>query len=504
MMIAKIISFFSILLFNFSLHAQENPSLLKSGWFPLDPYMYVEENREISTLTGFDIRSMKAILQKAGYQPKFSEIAWKDLLEGIKEGTHQIAPFATKTPAREEWAYFSEPYRWEEDVLFTLRTSSFTFKHGDVADFLKQIKASDFRLGVMEGFVYPSSIVNDFIADPANAKHIVRVKHEPDNLSNLFTGKIDGYLTDRIVGATMLWRIHKSHDIKEHYIGKEMSTPIHFILSKKSVTPQIVEKINASILEMRTTGELSSIVSDYLLPVILMQTIDQDWFKWIEILAIISFVIAGIIIADQENLTIMAAFGLATVPSFGGGIVRDLIIGRNPVGILITPRYMLTVVISFFTLLFVINLYDFFKKKCKYHWVDNIAPSKKLLSTILYVADAMGTSAFTIVGVLVAVSGKTNPLWLWGPLLAVLTGVGGSTIRNALAGYRPLGNETIYTEIPFLCGLGLSIFLLRQLSVQINPTAIFIAVILTMIIGFSLHLLVRTLNIRPLRIRLLK
>jgi len=122
----------------------------------------------------------------------------------------------------------------------------------------------------------------------------------------------------------------------------------------------------------------------------------------------------------------------------------------------------------------------------------------------LYYADAMGTSSFTIVGVLIAVSGKAEPLWLWGPLFAVLVGVGGSTMRNALAGYRPLGNEIIYTEIPFICGFGLSVYLLNHLSGIIDPHVIFMAVVLTMITGFLMHVVARTLKIPPLRMRLFK
>lgn len=499
-MLTKIILFFTLLLPPFTAQAQEGTASLASGWFPLDPYMYVEGGHEFRVLTGFDIRMMEAVLHHAGYQPKFSEIPWKEFLVDIQNGTRQIGPFATKTPAREEWAYFSEPYRWEENVLFVRHGSSFTFKNKDVGDMLAQIKASKFRLGVMDGFVYASTLINDFIANPENESHIVRVKFEPDNLKNLLDKKIDGYLTDRIVGATMVWRAHQSHLVEERYLG--LSTPIHFILSKKSVTPEVVSKINNSIQQMKASGELSRIVRDYILPVILMQTVDQPWFSWIEMFAIISFVVAGIIIADQENLTIMAAFGLATVPSFGGGLLRDLIIGRSPVGVLVTPRYMLTVVISFFFIFLVINFYDFFKKKMRWHWVDKFTPGKKLLATLLYVADAMGTSAFTIVGVLVAVSGKADPLWLWGPLFAVLTGVGGSTMRNALAGYRPLGNDMIYTEIPFICGFGLSVFLLNHLSGRIDPQSIFIAVILTMVAGFSMHMLARGFNIRPLRMRI--
>ncbi len=474
---------------------------LKSGWFPLDPYMYMDGANEFAVLTGFDIRMIDAVLRNAGYQPEFSQISWAEFLQAIKNGTRQIGSFATKTPEREEWAYFSEPYRWEEDVLFVKQGSSFAFKQEDIADMLQQIKVTNFRLGVMDGFIYASPLINDFIARPENAKYIVRAKFEPDNLRNLLDDKIDGYLTDRIAGATIIWRAHKSSFVEERKLG--IKVPIHFILSKKSTSPEILYNVNAAIEKMKLTGELNKITQDYILPVILMQTVDRDWFFWIESLAIISFVIAGIIIADQENLTIIAAFGLATVPSCGGGLLRDLMIGRAP-GVLVTPRYILKIVIFFFLIFIMINIYDFLKNKMRWRWVNHLTLSKEFLSTILYYADAMGTSSFTIVGVLIAVSGKAEPLWLWGPLFAVLVGVGGSTMRNALAGYRPLGNEIIYTEIPFICGFGLSVYLLNHLSGIIDPHVIFMAVVLTMITGFLMHVVARTLKIPPLRMRLFK
>ena len=353
----------------------------------------------------------------------------------------------------------------------------------------------------MDGFVYASPLINDFIAHSENAKYIVRVKFEPDNLRNLLDNKIDGYLTDRIVGATIIWRAHKASFVEERNLG--IKVPIHFILSKKSTSHETLNKINAAIEKMKSTGELNKITQDYILPVILMQTVDRDWFFWIELLAIISFVIAGIIIADQENLTIIAAFGLATVPSCGGGLLRDLMVGRTP-AVLVTPRYILKIVISFFLIFIMINIYDFLKNKMRWQWVNHMTLSKDFLSTLLYYADAMGTSSFTIVGVLIAVSGKADPLWLWGPLFAVLVGVGGSTMRNALAGYRPLGNEIIYTEIPFICGFGLSVYLLNHLSGPIDPHVIFRAVVLTMLTGFLMHVVARTLKIPPLQLRFFK
>ncbi|ARN84220.1 transporter substrate-binding domain-containing protein [Candidatus Nucleicultrix amoebiphila] len=473
--------------------------VIKTGWFPFEPYMYVKETQGFSQLTGLDIKMIEALSQHLGVKPDFSVVQWKQFLSDIKSGQRLIAPFATKTKERSEWAYFSIPYRFEENALFVKYGSSLEFKN--VQSFVDMAKKTGFRLGIMDGFVYASDAINDFINDPQYQHQIMRAKFENDNLNNLLKDKIDGFLTDRLVGATLIWRSGHSKDVEERYLG--VSTPIHFLISKKLGSPEFLEKVNKAIQEMKASGEHRKIMREYILPVLLMQTIDRPWFLWIEVLAIIAFVIAGMMIADKENFSVLATFGLAIVPSFGGGLIRDIIVGRTPVGILVTPRYVYIVIIAFLTVLFFINVYDFLRHKMKLFVIDKYVPSKAEITRLIQLLDAMGTSAFTVIGVLVAVLGKADPLWIWGPLFAVMTGVGGSTMRNALAGYRALGNELTYAEIPLLCGLGLSLYLDNQVE-HVDPTQILLVVLLTIFIGFLMHVFVYHWNIPSIKIHLFK
>lgn len=488
--------FFAIFLsaMNFSpLMATENQMI--SGWFPFEPYMYIERSHDVERLTGLDIRMAEEVLKKAGYNAKFDLVPWKNFLADIKSGKRQIAPFATKTADREEWAYFTNPYRWEENVLYVRYGTELDFK--SIPDLLNIIKKNNLKIGVMDGFIYADSRINDFIMDPNNAQQVVRVKFDKDNLSNLVNEKIDGFFTDRLAGATMVWRSGDRTLVEERVLG--IHTPIHFIMSKKSTTPEMVSAINESLKKMRHNGEHSRVMREYVLPVLLMQTIDRPWFFWVEILAIISFVISGVIIAERENLNLLSAFGLSIVPSFGGGLIRDVIVNRSPVGVLVTPRYIFTVGIVFIVAITMINFYDFLKNKCQLKKINKIIPSDKIIKRIVDVFDALGTSAFTVIGVLVGVMSQANPLWVWGPLFAVMTGVGGSTIRNALVGYRALGNEVTYAEIPLITGFFLSLYLHSQTEL-INPTEILWVVIATIVVGFFLHVIVYFYKIPALKI----
>lgn len=478
-----------------TIHEISSKDTMVSGWFPFEPYMYMEKNHGQERLTGLDIRMIEAVLKNAGYNASFDLVPWKSFLADIKSGKRQIAPFATKTPEREKWGYFTVPYRFEENVLYVRQGTTLDFQ--SIPDLLKIIKDKNFKIGIMDGFVYADSFINDFIHAPKNAENIVKVKYDADNLANLVNGKIDGFFTDRLAGATMVWRSGDRQKVEERVLG--VHTPIHFIMSKQSTTPKMVEAINNTIKKMRSDGEHSRIMREYILPVLLMQTIDRPWFFWVEVLAIIAFVLSGVIIAERENLNLLSAFGLSVVPSFGGGLIRDVIVNRSPVGVLVTPRYIFTVGIVFIIAVIIINLYDFLRQKCHFEKLRNIIPTDRIIKHTIDIFDALGTSAFTVIGVLVGVMSQANPLWVWGPLFAVMTGVGGSTIRNALVGYRALGNETTYAEVPLITGLFLSLYLQNQTEL-INPTEILWVVIATIVIGFLMHLLVYFYKIPALKI----
>ena len=85
---------------------------------------------------------------------------------------------------------------------------------------------------------------------------------------------------------------------------------------------------------------------------------------------------------------------------------------------------------------------------------------------------------------MVAVESKSNPLWLWGPLLAALTGAGGGIVRDVIRGDadNPFLKGTFYAEISLLWGLMLSVFLMWYANLlDYKPAEITLAVVLTLI-----------------------
>ena len=269
------------------------------------------------------------------------EIAWNAHLEALAAGTADIAAGATRSEARSAFAYFSKPYRSETDVLILRKGAAERYAFSTIDEMLETFAKQKFRLGVVAGFVYADSRVNAFIADPAYKDLIVPTGSDAQNLQNLLAGVTDGFLADRIAAATTAWRLHLGARIEEHRL--RFSTGIHFMLSRATQTPQMLARLDAAIDELQRSGEFRRIAGIYALPVLINQTLDSEWFRVLAFIGTIAFALSGVVLAYAGQYSLFGALILATLPALGGGVVRDLLLQRDPLGIVRNPEALLIV-----------------------------------------------------------------------------------------------------------------------------------------------------------------
>jgi polar amino acid transport system substrate-binding protein len=75
------------------------------------------------------------------------EIAWDIHLAGLANGTRDIAAGATYSREREQYAYFSKPYRRETDVLIVLKGTSSKYSFNTPEQMLDLFRAIPTRCG---------------------------------------------------------------------------------------------------------------------------------------------------------------------------------------------------------------------------------------------------------------------------------------------------------------------------------------------------------------------
>ena len=142
----------------------------------------------------------------------------------------------------------------------------------------------------------------------------------------------------------------------------------------------------------------------------------------IEHLGVVAFAISGAIVAINREMDVFGVIFISFITSFGGGIMRDLILN---IGIpsFFTRAYMSLIIVCFISSLLVFFLAYIFKHR--------FVKKEAFLDTINNYIDAFGIGAFTVSGAKIAINaGHVNPFV---PILmGMIACIGGGMLRDIM------------------------------------------------------------------------
>ena len=159
----------------------------------------------------------------------------------------------------------------------------------------------------------------------------------------------------------------------------------------------------------------------------------------IEVIGTIAFALSGVVTGMRKNFDIFGDLILGVVTAVGGGILRDLMIGRVPPTCFRNPIYLIIALAAslIFCLPFISGV---------------LLKSEKLYNWALFCMDTVGLAVFTVVGARTALQVSENFGYTLLLTVAVLTGAGGGVLRDVLAGDTPyIFRKHIYATAS-LCG----------------------------------------------------
>lgn len=158
----------------------------------------------------------------------------------------------------------------------------------------------------------------------------------------------------------------------------------------------------------------------------------MNW-ELFSIIGTIAFAVSGAIVAMEEEYDILGVYVLGLVTAFGGGVIRNLLIGK-PIVLLWEQGLYFQIALFAMTLVFFMPV----------RYI-------RLWKTWEAFFDAIGLAAFSIQGALYATN-MGHPLSAI-IVAAVLTGIGGGMVRDVLAGRKPLVlKDEIYAVWGMLAG----------------------------------------------------
>ncbi|MFV7234691.1 MULTISPECIES: trimeric intracellular cation channel family protein [Flavobacterium] len=167
-------------------------------------------------------------------------------------------------------------------------------------------------------------------------------------------------------------------------------------------------------------------------------------FHLLDIIGTMAFAMSGALTAMSKKLDPFGVFIIAFVTAVGGGTLRDIMIGRTPVGWMLDLKYVYVIIIGFV-------LAIIFRKK-----FDR-------LRTSLFLFDTIGLGVFTLIGLEKGINIGLHPVICIA--LGTMTACFGGVIRDILCTEIPvIFRREIYATICILGGI--VFFLLRKLNLE--------------------------------------
>lgn len=179
----------------------------------------------------------------------------------------------------------------------------------------------------------------------------------------------------------------------------------------------------------------------------------MNWINFIDIFGTGVFAISGVLTAMQKKFDLVGTLVIGFVTAVGGGTLRDLLIGRTPVGWLNEPNYLIVILLGYL-------LAYLFQK-----WILKLKKS-------MFLFDTIGIGLFTILGIQISLQqGIRIEASL---LMGVISACFGGVIRDVLANEIPLiFRREIYASACFLGGL---VYLLMTKLSQFDNLNIIISI----------------------------
>lgn len=185
--------------------------------------------------------------------------------------------------------------------------------------------------------------------------------------------------------------------------------------------------------------------------------INTALFFIMEIIGTIAFSCSGAMVAIRKKLDFLGIIVLGVITAVGGGMFRDILIGKTPPELFRNPVYVIVAVIAAILMFFIVQ-----SKTLSQNFIQT-----KVYDRLMNLLDAIGLGAFTVVGVNVAIHSSYSHYIFLTIFLGVITGVGGGLLRDIMVCEIPsilkehiyacasligaiLYGTSIYLEIPNL------------------------------------------------------
>jgi hypothetical protein len=167
-------------------------------------------------------------------------------------------------------------------------------------------------------------------------------------------------------------------------------------------------------------------------------------FNLLDLIGTLAFAISGALVSIDKKMDLFGVFIITFVTALGGGTLRDVMIGRTPVGWMVNIDYIYVIITGFILTLLFKQLIERFK-------------------IYLFIFDTIGLGVFTLIGLEKGINIGLHPIICIA--LGTMTACFGGVIRDILCAEIPvIFRKEIYATICILGGV--VFFILRKFNLN--------------------------------------
>jgi polar amino acid transport system substrate-binding protein len=203
---------------------------------------------------GFVVEQGTAVIEEAGCKTEYRKAPWGRGLRLLEEGQIDMVGIMSITEERKKFAHFIGPHYSEVIRLVVAKDSNYHIeKHED-------LKNLPHKVMLELGTYYGDEMVR-LVKDESFAKNIQWTSHvglSPNIIEKVTLGRVSGFLSYVPPGA--LGKV--SQKVKYHPFVIN-ADPVYFGVSKKSVEPLLLKRLQDAVERLKARGEFDKILKKY-------------------------------------------------------------------------------------------------------------------------------------------------------------------------------------------------------------------------------------------------
>jgi len=222
----------------------------------MPPYMFLNEQKQ---LVGYRVEFMQQLFARLKCDLKImTDLPWKRSLILLENGEVDVLMNVSKSAEREHYAWFSAAYDDEKVALFVAAAQREHIQLKQIAD----LATADIRVGIIRGNHYGAQFMA-LLAQAEKRGNVVEAIDKPALYQLVLRDRVQVYLDYYPNGLLGLRDEKLDQEIVRYPLAPLSIGQVHFMFSKKSVSPAFVRQLDLALAAMQQDGSVRKLQYKY-------------------------------------------------------------------------------------------------------------------------------------------------------------------------------------------------------------------------------------------------